>query len=106
MSPLLYPQFSVLDPTLTFTLPPRQIANGVADAFVHIVEQYLTHPQGGMVQDHRYAEGPAADPPRDRPQGAGHAKKKLRCARNLMWVATQALNGLIGPACRRTGPPT
>ncbi|MFZ1365550.1 MAG: iron-containing alcohol dehydrogenase, partial [Brachymonas denitrificans] len=37
-----YPQFSVLDPTKTFTLPKRQVANGVVDAFVHITEQYLT----------------------------------------------------------------
>ena len=37
-----FPQFSILDPSKTYTLPPRQIANGVVDAFVHIVEQYLT----------------------------------------------------------------
>ena len=42
LNDLLFPRFSVLDPSKTFTLPPRQVANGVVDAFVHIAEQYLT----------------------------------------------------------------
>ena len=41
-SPLVYPQFAVLDPTVTFSLPPKQVANGVVDAFVHVMEQYMT----------------------------------------------------------------
>jgi NADP-dependent alcohol dehydrogenase len=41
---LLYPQFSILDPTTTFTLPPKQTANGIVDTFVHVTEQYLTYP--------------------------------------------------------------
>ena len=41
----------MLDPETTLSLPPRQVANGVADAFVHVIEQYLTRPAGGMVQD-------------------------------------------------------
>eukprot|EP01034_Spumella_vulgaris_P043763 gene43763-54380_t len=51
-----YPVFSVLDPTKTYTLPPQQLANGVVDAFVHTVEQYLTYPVNAPVQD-RFAEG-------------------------------------------------
>jgi NADP-dependent alcohol dehydrogenase len=50
------PVFSVLDPTKTYTLPPQQLANGVVDAFVHTVEQYLTYPVNAPVQD-RFAEG-------------------------------------------------
>ena len=53
---LLFPVFSVLDPTKTYTLPTRQIANGLVDAFVHTMEQYLTYPVQGLVQD-RFAEG-------------------------------------------------
>ena len=49
ISPHVYPVFSVLDPELTYTLPARQIANGVADPFVHVVEQYLTYPVGAHV---------------------------------------------------------
>lgn len=94
MSPHCYPVFSILDPELTYTLPPRQIANGVADAFVHIIEQYLTYPVAAAVQD-GFAEtllrtlidlGPKAlETPND---------YDIRA--NLMWTATLALNGLIG----------
>lgn len=94
LNPLVFPQFSILDPTKTFTLPPKQIANGVVDAFVHIVEQYLTYPVNAMVQD-RFAEsllqtlidiGPKLlTDPTNYDNRANH-----------MWVATLALNGLIG----------
>ncbi len=94
MSPHVYPRFSVLDPEVTFTLPPRQIANGVSDAFVHVIEQYLTYPVNAPVQD-GFAEtllralidlGPKAlQSPED---------YNTRAA--LMWTATMALNGLIG----------
>ena len=51
-----YPSFSLLDPTYTYTLPPRQVAAGIADTFVHIMEQYLTYPGQSGVMD-RMAEG-------------------------------------------------
>ena len=55
-SPLLYPQFSILDPTTTYSLPKVQIANGLADAFTHVMEQYLTYPVNALIQD-KFAEG-------------------------------------------------
>jgi len=94
MSGYVFPQFSILDPTKTYTLPTRQIANGVVDAFVHIVEQYLTYPAGGMVQD-RFAEGLLQTLVEIGPKVlATPDDADLRA--NLMWVATMALNGLIG----------
>src|SRR5471030_511816 len=51
----VFPRFSILDPTKTYTLPQRQLANGVVDAFIHVMEQYLTYPVGGYIQD-RFAE--------------------------------------------------
>src|SRR4051812_27439262 len=42
VNPLCFPRFAVLDPETTYSLPARQIANGVVDAFVHVLEQYLT----------------------------------------------------------------
>ena len=54
-SPLIFPRFSILDPTTTFTLPPHQTANGVIDTFVHVTEQYLTFPVNAPLQD-RFAE--------------------------------------------------
>lgn len=55
-SSLVFPKFSMLDPTLTFTLPERQVKNGVIDTFVHTTEQYLTYPVEGRIQD-RFSEG-------------------------------------------------
>lgn len=93
-NPLVFPQFSVLDPTKTFTLPARQLANGVVDAFVHTVEQYLTYPVDARVQD-RYAEGLLQTLIEIGPKVVGEPTDYDSRA-NLMWTATQALNGLIG----------
>lgn len=51
-----YPVFSILDPKTTFTLPPHQIACGIADTYVHVMEQYMTTPGQSRVMD-RWAEG-------------------------------------------------
>jgi NADP-dependent alcohol dehydrogenase len=94
MSRHVFPQFSILDPSKTYTLPERQIANGVVDAFVHIAEQYLTYPVGGMAQD-RFAEGLLQTLIEIGPKAiAAPENEDVRA--NLMWVATLALNGLIG----------
>lgn len=90
----VFPQFSVLDPTKTYTLPSRQIANGIADAFVHTVEQYLTYPVQALAQD-RFAEGLLQTLIEIAPKAlAEPADYDARA--NLMWTATLALNGLIG----------
>jgi len=93
-SSLVFPRFSVLDPGKTFTLPPRQVANGVVDAFVHIVEQYLTYPADAKVQD-RFAEGLLLTLVEDGPRALAEPDNYAVRA-NLMWTATLALNGLIG----------
>ena len=91
---LLFPRFSVLDPSKTFTLPPRQVANGVIDAFAHIAEQYLTYPVDARVQD-RFAEGLLLTLVEEGPR-ALHEPENYAVRANLMWTATLALNGLIG----------
>ena len=91
---LLFPRFSVLDPTKTYTLPPRQVANGVVDAFVHITEQYLTYPDDAKVQD-RFAEGLLLTLIEEGPK-ALQVPEDYAVRANLMWTATLALNGLIG----------
>ena len=93
-SPLSFPKFSILDPSLTYTLPKTQVANGIIDTFIHVVEQYVTVPAEGRFQD-RTAEGilktlievgkKTIDEPTDYDARA-----------NLVWCATNALNGLIG----------
>jgi NADP-dependent alcohol dehydrogenase len=94
LSPLVFPQFSALDPATTYTLPESQSSNGVIDAFVHVMEQYLTYPAGGKVQD-RFAEGLLLTLIEEGPGVLGEPSDYDSRA-NIMWCATLALNGLIG----------
>lgn len=94
MSELVYPRFSVLDPVKTYTLPAHQVANGVVDAFVHIMEQYLTYPAQAPVQD-RFAEGLLHTLIEIGPRALAEPQDYQTRA-SLMWTATLALNGLIG----------
>ncbi|KAK8795545.1 hypothetical protein WA158_000202 [Blastocystis sp. Blastoise] len=93
MSDYNYPKVSICDPETTYSLPTNQTANGVVDAMVHVLEQYITYPQGADVND-RYAEGLLitlkengtilmTDP------------KNYQARANVMWAATQALNRII-----------
>jgi NADP-dependent alcohol dehydrogenase len=97
--PLFFPKFAFCDPTVVATLPERQLANGVVDAFMHTLEQYITVPTGNLLQK-RQAEailltlkevGPLVmkDP------------SNYELAANLMWSATHALLGFL-----RCGVPT
>lgn len=91
-----FPQWALLDPTQTYTLPARQLANGVVDAFVHTTEQYLTYPVGGGLQD-RFAEGLLLELIDIGPRIlAAPAQPDYADRANLMWAASWALNGLIG----------
>ncbi len=93
-NPLVLPRFAVLDPTTTYSLPARQVGNGVVDAFVHILEQYLTFPVGGDVQD-RLAEGLLQVLVDNGPRALTEPTN-YQVRANLMWAASLALNGLIG----------
>ncbi|NIA29793.1 MAG: iron-containing alcohol dehydrogenase [Actinobacteria bacterium] len=89
----IYPKFSILDPAATFTLPERQTINGIIDAYVHVLEQYITYNVNAPLQDRQaeailmtlIAEGPKvkADP------------FNYDARANIMWCAAQALNGTI-----------
>jgi len=72
----------------------RQVANGVVDAFVHTVEQYVTKPVDAKIQD-RFAEGILLTLIEDGPK-ALKEPENYDVRANVMWAATQALNGLIG----------
>ncbi|MEN2401359.1 iron-containing alcohol dehydrogenase [Flavobacterium sp. MC2016-06] len=89
----LFPKFSICDPTVITSLPKRQIQNGVVDAYTHVMEQYLTYPHEGYLQD-RIAEGILQTlievGPKVVEDPADYA-----LASNFMWSCTMALNGLI-----------
>ena len=92
-SPRVYPQFAVLDPVTTMTLPPRQTANGVVDAFAHVLEQYLTYDAGAPLQD-RQAEAILLTLVEEGPKALA-APDDYDARANVMWAATQALFGII-----------
>ncbi|MCO4756281.1 MAG: iron-containing alcohol dehydrogenase [Bacteriovoracaceae bacterium] len=92
--PRLFAQFSILDPSVTYTLSERQLGNGVVDAFVHTIEQYLTYPANTPLQD-RFAEGILQTLIEEGPKVI-HVKDHYESRANIMWSATMALNGVIG----------
>ncbi|MEI6893281.1 MAG: iron-containing alcohol dehydrogenase [Colwellia sp.] len=95
-SPVVRPLFAVLDPSVTLSLSDRQISNGVVDAFVHTMEQYLTYSVNGKVQD-RFSEGLLLTLIEEGPKALSPMTKNDEDVRaNIMWSATMALNGLIG----------
>jgi len=92
MSPAVQPKFAIMDPDVMKTLPQRQLVNGLVDAWVHTCEQYLTFPEGALVQD-GYAEALLKAL---KVLGDNFENQDDAWRANLMWSANQALNGLIG----------
>ncbi len=88
------PLFAVLDPATTLSLSPRQVANGVVDAFVHVAEQYLTYATDAKVQE-RFSESLLQILVEEGPRALADPEN-MRVRANVMWAATMALNGLIG----------
>lgn len=88
-----FPLFSILDPEVTFSLPPHQIACGLADTFVHVLEQYLTKAGESRVMD-RWAEGLLHTIVEIAPLiKKNHTDYQLMA--DFMMSATMALNGFI-----------
>jgi NADP-dependent alcohol dehydrogenase len=92
-SRLVFPRFSILDPETTYSLPERQVINGIVDAFAHVIEQYISYDVYSPLQDRLsesilrtvIEEGPKV---RKNPQD-------YNARANIMWCATMALNGVI-----------
>jgi NADP-dependent alcohol dehydrogenase len=91
--PGLFPEFSILDPQVITSIPQRQLANGITDAFTHVLEQYMTYPIGALLQD-RFAESILQTlievAPKVMKDPTDH-----EASSNFMWSCTMALNGLI-----------
>jgi NADP-dependent alcohol dehydrogenase len=92
-SPFVFPKFSIIDPSVTFTLPLRQVANGIADTFVHVIEQYVTHSVNSPLQD-RQAEAILLALLDEAPKVFA-MPNDYEVRANLFWMATQALNGWL-----------
>lgn len=91
--PLFFPKFALLDPTFVATLPKRQIANGIIDAFTHTTEQYLTFVGENKLQE-RYAEG-ILSTLIEIGEAVLENPSDYELAAQLMYCANQALNGTL-----------
>ena len=89
----LFPKFSICDPTVIVSLPKRQLQNGVIDAYMHTLEQYITYPHDAMLQE-RIAEGIFQTLIEIGPQVV-ETPTDYKLASNFMWSCPMALNGLI-----------
>jgi len=91
--PGLFPEFSILDPQVVQSIPERQLANGITDAFTHVLEQYMTYPIEAFLQD-RFAESIMQTLIEIAPRVIKNPAD-YEAAANFMWSCTMALNGLI-----------
>lgn len=93
-SEVLRPKFSIMNPELTFTLPPYQTASGITDIMAHLMERYMTNTENVEVTDRMIeglllaiiSEGPKVmDNPND-----------YEARANIMWAGTMAHNDSVG----------
>lgn len=90
----LRPRFSLLNPELTFTLPPYQTAAGITDMFAHLMERYFTNTTGVELTD-RLGEGVMKAILEEAPKVLRNPEDYDARA-NIMWSGTMAHNGLTG----------
>ena len=88
-----FPKFSILDPEVTFSLPDYQISCGIADTFVHVMEQYLTKTGESRVMD-RWAESILQTLVEIAPK-IKENKQDYQNMADFMMCATMGLNGFI-----------
>jgi len=103
-SPLLHPKASVLDPELTFTVPPDYTAYGAADAIAHVLEFYMTTEDEDVPVQMDFMEGLIRNAMRSCERCLADPRDYGGRAA-LMWTATLALNGLTGAGLGRTAFP-
>ncbi|HHZ13702.1 MAG: iron-containing alcohol dehydrogenase [Caldicoprobacterales bacterium] len=88
------PVFSILNPELTFTLPPEQTANGVADIMAHVFERYFTNTKDVEVTD-RLCEAVLLTMIKEAPKAIKNPEDYGARA-NIMWAGMVAHNNLCG----------
>lgn len=90
----LRPKFALLNPELTFTLPPEQTAAGIADMMAHIFERYFSPTADVEITD-RVSEGVLKAIIEEAPKVmADPCDYQARA--NIMWSGTLAHNGICG----------
>lgn len=90
----LRPKFALLNPELTFTLPPAQTAAGIADMMAHIFERYFSPTPDVEITD-RVAEGVLMAIIEEAPKVMAYPCD-YQARANIMWSGTLAHNGICG----------
>lgn len=90
----MFPKFSILDPSYTYTLPKEQTIYGSIDILAHVFEQYFSMPDESNLSDN-LAEA-IIRTVIDNLEIAIENPNNYNARANLMWCSTMALNGIIG----------
>lgn len=90
----LRPKFAIMNPTLTFSLPPYQTACGIADMMVHIFERYFSNTNNSELTD-RLCEATLTAIINEAPKVFANPEDYDARA-NIMWSGTIAHNGICG----------
>ena len=93
-SECIRPVFSVLNPELTYTLPPYQTACGVADMLAHIMERYFTREAHVELTD-ELCEGAMRAIIRNARKVFSGGDKDYDARAELMWAGALAHNNLL-----------
>lgn len=88
------PQFAILNPELTYTLPFYQTACGVSDMLAHVMERFFTQTPHTDVSD-RICEGVMRSVLNLAPQ-LKERPNDYELRANIMWAGTLAHNGILG----------
>lgn len=86
-----YPAFSILDPTLTYTVPRNHTVNGAVDIMSHVFEQYFSLTPNTPLQE-RFCES-ILQTVIENVELALENPEDAAARANLMWCGTMALNG-------------
>lgn len=94
-SEIFLPEFAVLNPELTLSLPLFQIACGAADILSHTFERYFTPTKNRDLTD-RLCEGLMLSVIKNAKQVLSKEKPDYDSMAELMWASTIAHNGILG----------
>lgn len=97
MSEKVFPKFSIIDPSVTFSLPEKQTVNGIVDTFVHTMEQYCTYDVNTPLQD-SWALGLLKTLIQESPKVLENPNDYDARA-NVFWCATCGLNYWMSVGC-------
>ena len=89
-NPSVYPQFSIIDPETTYSLPIEQVRNGIVDTFVHVMELYATYDVNTPLQD-SWALGLVKTLIQEAPKVLKN-NEDYDAKANICWCATCGLN--------------